>query len=183
RLPRRLVLPDHPAVAEHDQVQPDRPLLLRVGEDVALGLGQAAEDAVQQPDPAATSLAEAARAGRAACAGRPPVGAPLGAAPRHRSASAPRRAAVSARSASLTFTMPRARPASSTGTVSAHRVARAGARRGTGTNGARARSATDCRGVRGAPTATSRAPRRAAASAAASASGLWPLAETAITTS
>src|SRR5690606_30447634 len=84
---------------------------------------------------------------------------------RHASASLSSRLAVSTRSASVTLTMFRARPASSTGTVSAHRLARAGARRGTGTNGARARSATDDSGESGAPTATNRAPRRAAASA------------------
>ena len=41
-------------------------------------------------------------------------------------------------------------------------------------NGARARSASACNSESGAPTATSRAPRRAAASAAPSASGLRP---------
>jgi hypothetical protein len=50
-------------------------------------------------------------------------------------------------------------------------------------NGARARSAIACNSESGLPIATSRAPRRAAASAAASASGLRPLAETAMTTS
>ena len=102
---------------------------------------------------------------------------------RQRSASSSSRAAVSAKSASAMRTRPSARAASSTGTVSAHRLARAGARRGTGTNGARARSASACSSESGGPIATSRAPRRPAASAAASASGLRPEAETAITAS
>ena len=162
-----------------------------VGEDVPLRLGQAAEDAVEQPDPAPAGLAQRAGDHRVAGVGRQRVAEPAGRdrgqrgrAPddrdragqtqrqrlrrvderlgggRQRSASASSRAAVSARSASLTFTSPRARAASSTGTVSAQRLARAGARRGTGMNGARARSAIDCSCESGAPTATSRAPRR-----------------------
>jgi len=68
----------------------------------------------------------------------------------------------------------------STGTVRAHRLRRAGARRGTATNEARARSASAWSSESGAPMATRRAPRLAAASAAASASGLRPDAETAM---
>jgi hypothetical protein len=102
---------------------------------------------------------------------------------RQRSASTSSRDAVSAMSASVTLTNPRVRAASSTGMVSPHSCARAGARRGTGMNGARARSATDCNSESGAPIATSRAPRRAAASAALSASGERPDADTAMTTS
>ena len=167
-------------------------VLVRVGEDVPRRLGQAAEDAVEQADPAAAGLAQRAGHHRVAGVGGQRVGEPAGrhggqrrrapddrdragqaerqrlgrvderlGAGRQRSASASSRAAVSAKSASLTLTRPSARAASSTGTVSAQRLARAGARRGTGMNGARARSAIACSSESGAPIATSRAPRRA----------------------
>src|SRR3984957_16726136 len=73
--------------------------------------------------------------------------------------------------------------ATSSGTVSAHAIARAGPTVVTGMNVPRARAASSCSGEPGAPTPTRWQPRRAASDASAIVSAVWPDLDNAITRS